>query len=168
MPLKGACLEAEGGYSWWEAQAQRDGEQPGAPHPQPAHQDQWERIVATVTLTKDNISSIINDNAIVIIDFWAEWCGPCKRFAPVFEEISEKYPDIIFAKVNTEEEPEVAGYFQIRAIPTLAVFRDQVGIYQNSGALPPHAFEELIGQVQEVDMDEVRKKIAAEQSTPTA
>lgn len=124
--------------------------------------------MATVTLTKDNISSIINDNAIVIIDFWAEWCGPCKRFAPVFEEFSEKHPDIVFAKVNTEEEAEVAGYFQIRAIPTLAVFRDQVGIYQNSGALPPHAFEELIGQIRAVDMEEVRQKIAAEQSAPTA
>ncbi|MFT5683018.1 MAG: thioredoxin 1 [Myxococcota bacterium] len=122
--------------------------------------------MATVTLTKDNISSVINDNAIVIIDFWAEWCGPCKRFAPVFEEISEKYPDIVFAKVDTQAEPEVAGYFQIRAIPTLAVFRDQVGIYQNSGAMPPHAFEELIGQVRETDMDEVRKKIAEQKEQP--
>jgi thioredoxin 1 len=119
--------------------------------------------VATVTLTRDNISSIINDNPIVIIDFWASWCGPCKRFAPVFEEASDKHPDIIFAKLNTEEEPEVAGYFQIRAIPTLAVFRDQIGIYQNSGALPPHAFDELIEQVRGVDMDDVRKKIAEQQ-----
>ena len=115
--------------------------------------------MATVTLTKDNINTIIQDNAIVIIDFWASWCGPCKRFAPVFEEASEKHADIVFAKVNTEEEPEIAGYFQIQAIPTLAVFRDQIGIYQNSGALPPHAFEELIGQVRGVDMDDVRKKI---------
>ena len=84
--------------------------------------------MATVELTKDNINSIINDNAIVIVDFWASWCGPCKRFAPVFEAASEKHPDIVFAKVNTEEQQEIAGYFQIRAIPTLAVFRDQIGL----------------------------------------
>lgn len=124
--------------------------------------------MATVTLTKDNISEIINNNPIVIIDFWASWCGPCKRFAPVFEEASGKYPDIVFAKVNTEEEQEVAGYFQVRAIPTLAVFREQIGIYQNSGAMPPHAFDELIEQVRGVDMEDVRKKIAEQSAEPTA
>ena len=115
--------------------------------------------MATVTLTKDNISSIIADNAIVIIDFWATWCGPCRQFSPVFEAASEKHEDIVFAKVDTESEREIAGHFNVRSIPTLAVFRDQVGIYQNAGALPPHALDELIGQVRSVDMDEVRKTL---------
>jgi thioredoxin 1 len=110
-------------------------------------------------MTKDNFNSIISENPIVIIDFWAGWCGPCKRFAPVFEEASEKHADIVFAKVNTEEEQDIAGYFQIRSIPTLIVFRDQIGLYQNPGALPPQALEELIGQVLGVDMDDVRKKL---------
>lgn len=115
-------------------------------------------------MNKDNFNSIISDNSIVIIDFWASWCGPCKRFAPVFEAASEQHADIVFAKVNTEEEQEIAGYFQIRSIPTLVVFRDQVGLYQNPGALPPQSLEELIGQVRGVDMDDVRKKMAEQQA----
>lgn len=129
--------------------------------------DQQEHTVATVTMTKDNFNSIISENPIVIIDFWAGWCGPCKRFAPVFEEASEKHADIVFAKVNTEEEQEIAGHFQIRSIPTLIVFRDQIGLYQNPGALPPQALEELIGQVVAVDMDDVRKKLAEQQADAT-
>ena len=120
--------------------------------------------MATVTMTKDNMPTILKENAIVIIDFWASWCGPCKRFAPVFEAASEQHADIVFAKVNTEEEQELAGYFQIRSIPTLVVFRDEIGLYQNPGALPPEALEQLIGQVREVDMDEVRKKVEEQQA----
>ena len=123
--------------------------------------------MATVTMTKDNFNSIISENPIVIIDFWAGWCGPCKRFAPVLEEASEQHADIVFAKVNTEEEQEIAGHFQIRSIPTLIVFRDQIGLYQNPGALPPQALEELIGQVMAVDMDDVRKKLAEQQADAT-
>ncbi len=123
--------------------------------------------MATVELTQSNFNDVIANNDIVIIDFWASWCGPCKRFAPTFEEASEANEDIVFAKVNTEEQRELAGYFQIRSIPTLIVFREQIGIFQQAGALPPHAFTDLITQVRGVDMDDVRKKIA-EQETKNA
>ncbi|MEL6342396.1 MAG: thioredoxin [Myxococcota bacterium] len=120
--------------------------------------------MATVTLTKDNFNDVVGGNDVVIIDFWAEWCGPCKRFAPVFEKAAEKYDNIVFAKVNTEEQPELSQYFQIRSIPTLMAFREQIGIFQQAGALPASAFEQLIGQIQDVDMDDVRKKIAEQQA----
>jgi len=116
--------------------------------------------MATVELTKDNFNEIVGGNGTVIIDFWASWCGPCRRFAPTFEAASEEHTDIIFAKVNTEEQQELAGYFQIRSIPTLMVFREQIGIFQQAGALPESAFTDLIKQVRDVDMDEVRRKVA--------
>lgn len=109
-------------------------------------------------MTKDNFQQTIDENDVVIVDFWASWCGPCMQFAPVFEKTSEKYPDIVFAKVNTEEQPELAGAFQIQAIPTLMVFREQVLVYAEAGALPGHAFKNLINQVLELDMEEVKKK----------
>lgn len=120
--------------------------------------------MATLELNKDNFQQVINDNANVIIDFWAPWCAPCRGFAPTFEAASEKQPDIVFAKVNTEEQQEIAGAFNIRSIPTLMFFRDQIIIYSEAGALPASAFEQLIGQAMALDMDTVRAEIAAGQA----
>lgn len=119
--------------------------------------------MATVPMTAANFKDIIDRNPVVIIDFWAEWCAPCRSFAPTFEAASEKYPDIVFAKVNTEEERELAAGFNIRSIPTLMVFRDQIILYAEAGALPPSALDSLIEQVMALDMDQVRAEIAAQQ-----
>lgn len=119
--------------------------------------------MATVELTKENFEQTITDNDFVLIDFWAEWCGPCKNFAPIYEEASEKYPDIVFAKVNTEEQQELAAYFQIRSIPTLMIFRERVIIFSQPGMLPGSALDELIGKAKELDMDQVRKEIEEQQ-----
>jgi len=115
--------------------------------------------VATIELTKENFEQTVLDNPIVVVDFWASWCGPCKFFAPIFEEASEKYPDIVFGKVNTEEQPELAGAFQVRSIPTLMIFRDQIAIFSQPGALPQDALESILDQAKGLDMDEVRKQI---------
>ncbi len=116
----------------------------------------------TVELTKENFEDTILNNDIVFVDFWAEWCGPCRAFAPTFEAAAEKHEDIVFGKVDTEAQQELAGYFQIRSIPTLMVFREKVVLFQQAGALPAPAFDDLIGQVQSVDMVEVHSQIAAE------
>jgi thioredoxin len=115
--------------------------------------------MATIELTKENLDSTIEKNDIVFIDFWAEWCGPCKMFKPVFEAASDKYTDIVFASCNTEEQQEVAGSFGIRSIPTLAVFREKVMIFMQPGALPAAAIDEIVEKVKELDMDEVRADI---------
>ena len=115
--------------------------------------------MATIELTKDNLDSTIEGNDIVLIDFWAEWCGPCKMFKPVFEAASDKYADIVFASCNTEEQKEVAGSFGIRSIPTLAVFREKVMVFMQPGALPAAAIDEIVEKVKELDMDEVRADI---------
>jgi thioredoxin 1 len=116
--------------------------------------------VATVTLTKENFEETIANNDIVLVDFWAEWCGPCKMFGPVFESASEQHPNIVFAKVDTEAEPELASAFDIMSIPTLMAFREKVLLYAEAGALPGELLEQLIGQVNGLDMAEVHRKVA--------
>ena len=106
--------------------------------------------------------AVIPAEGVAIVDFWAPWCAPCRSFAPTFEAASEKHADITFAKVNTEEQQEIAGAFNIRSIPTLMVFREQVIIYAEAGALPAGAFDQLIDQVKSLDMDQVRADIAAQ------
>ncbi|MGB0722525.1 MAG: thioredoxin family protein [Gammaproteobacteria bacterium] len=122
--------------------------------------------MATVALTKDTFEQTVTDNEFVIIDFWAPWCGPCQSFGPVYEEISDKaeYDGIVFAKVNTEEEQEMAGYFQIRSIPTLMIMREKVIIFSQAGALPGSAFEQIIGKAKELDMAEVHRQVAEQQA----
>ncbi|NQV07695.1 thioredoxin [bacterium] len=120
--------------------------------------------MTTVTLTKDNFESTINDNDTVIVDFWAEWCGPCKQFGPTFEEASNNNEDIVFAKVDTEDQQELAQLFNVRSIPTLMVFRENVVLYSQAGALPAPALDDLIGQVREIDMDDVHRQIAEHES----
>ncbi|MCL1598624.1 MAG: thioredoxin [Actinomycetia bacterium] len=121
--------------------------------------------MATVNITKDTIESTIAENDIVLIDFWAEWCGPCRSFAPTYEQMSEKFPNITFAKVDTEAEQELAGNFGIRSIPTLVAFRDQIGIFSQPGALPADALEDLIKQIEGLDMDAIREEIASEEDS---
>ena len=118
--------------------------------------------MATREITKDNIESTIQDNAFVVLDFWAEWCGPCRMFGPVFEAASEKNPDIVFGKIDTEDQQELSGSLGIRSIPTLMVFRDQILLYSQPGALQGPMFEELLKKVRELDMDDVRAQIAAQ------
>ena len=116
--------------------------------------------MATIKMTLDNLDSTIQDNDIVLIDFWADWCGPCKSFAPVYEAAAEKHTDIAFAKVDTEDQQALAGQFGIRSIPTIAAFREKVLVFVQPGALPATALEELITQIKALDMDDVRAKVA--------
>ena len=118
--------------------------------------------MATVEVTQENFNQIVNANDMVIVDFWAPWCGPCRSFAPAYEAASAKHPDVVFAKVNTEEQQALAGYFQIRSIPTLMIFRDKIIIFAQPGALPPAALDQVIEKAKALDMDEVRREIAAQ------
>ena len=120
--------------------------------------------MATVNLTAANFEEKVSNSAITIIDFWAPWCGPCKAFAPTYEEVSKNHPDVMFAKVDTEAEQQLGAQFNIRSIPTLMVIRENIVIFSQAGALSKNALEDLVKQIKEVDMDEVRAAVAKEQA----
>src|SRR5690606_10065335 len=115
--------------------------------------------MATVELTAENFADVVNESEIVLVDFWAEWCGPCRSFAPVFEAASDRHEDVVFGKVDTEAQQELAAAFQIQSIPTLIAFRDQVILFAQPGALPADVLDNLIGQIEAVDMEAVRAEL---------
>lgn len=121
--------------------------------------------MSTRDLTADTFDTTVGTNDIVLVDFWASWCPPCRMFAPVYEAASEKNADIVFGSVNTEEQPELSARFGITSIPTLMVFRDNILLFQQAGALPAPALEKLIGQVRALDMDQVRAQVAAQSTS---
>lgn len=115
--------------------------------------------MATLEMQNSSFTEIVEGNNLVIIDFWAEWCGPCRAYAPVFERVSEEFPDVVFAKVDTEVEQALAGSFGIRSIPTTIAFKEGIGVFMQPGALPEDALRDLIGKLQELNMDEVRAEL---------
>lgn len=124
--------------------------------------------MAVQELTQDTFESTITGNDIVIMDFWAPWCGPCQQFAPTFEAASEQHPDVVFAKVNTDEEQAIAGAFQIRSIPTLMIFREQIIVFSQPGVLSAGQLDEVLGKVRELDMDQVRADVERQQQEQQA
>ncbi|MCB0376933.1 MAG: thioredoxin [Bdellovibrionales bacterium] len=118
--------------------------------------------MATMEITKDNFKDTYEKNDILIIDFWASWCGPCQSFAPIYEKVSDKYPDVVFGKVDTEQELELAQHFAVRSIPTLLVIREGYEIFYQPGALPEELLVELVDKVKALDMEEVKKQLDAE------
>ena len=115
--------------------------------------------MATLDLTEPEFAGVIENNKIVILDFWAEWCGPCKAYGPVYERVSNEFDDVIFAKINTEEEPELGRMFNIRSIPTTIAFKEQIGVFVQPGALPEDALRDLVVVLKDLDMDEVRQEM---------
>ena len=124
--------------------------------------------MATLEMQNSSFTEIVEGNNLVIIDFWAEWCGPCRAYAPVFERVSEEFPDVVFAKVDTEVEQALAGSFGIRSIPTTIAFKEGIGVFMQPGALPEDALRDLIGKLQELNMDEVRAELDERDSEETA
>lgn len=120
--------------------------------------------MATIDITEATFEETIKNNDIVLVDFWAEWCGPCRAFAPTYETVSEKNPDIVFGKVDTEAQQALGAHFQVRSIPTLMIFREEVVLFSQAGALQEAQLEDLIGKVRAIDMEEVHKQVAEQQA----
>jgi thioredoxin 1 len=120
--------------------------------------------MATLDITEPIFAETIENNGLVLLDFWAEWCGPCRAYAPVYERVSEEFPDVVFGKIDTEDQQGLAGMFGIRSIPTTIAFKEGIGVFMQPGALPEDALRDLIGKLQELDMDEVRAEMEAREA----